>query len=49
MIFSRKLQKNVNASLITIPKAIVDVWQDVEKVDMIFDETHDVIVITPRR
>ena len=49
MIFTRKIQKNINASLLTIPRAIMNVWQNVEKVDMIFDEAHETIVITPRR
>ena len=49
MIFTRKIQKNINACLLTLPKAIMDVWQDVERLDMIFDEAHDTIVITPRR
>lgn len=49
MIFTRKIQKNINASLLTIPKPIMDVWKDVERLDMIFDELHNTIVITPRR
>lgn len=49
MIFTRKIQKNANASLLTIPKCVMDVWQDVEKVDMLFDELHETIIITPRR
>ena len=49
MIFTRKIQKNANASLVTIPKPVMDIWKDVERLDMIFDEVHDTIVITPRR
>jgi hypothetical protein len=51
MIFSRKIQKNSQHSygLITIPKPILDVWVDVDKLDMLFDEAHGTIVITPRR
>ena len=49
MMFVRKIQRNSNASLLTIPKAIMDTWKDVEKLDMIFDEVHETIVITPRR
>ncbi len=51
MIFSRKIQKNSQHSygLITIPKPILDVWTDIKSVDMLFDEAHETIVITPRR
>ena len=49
MIFTRKIQKNINASMITIPKPIMNVWADVERLDMLFDEAHETIVITPRR
>ena len=51
MIFSRKIQKNSqhNYGLITVPKAIMDVWIDIKSVDMLFDEAHETIVITPRR
>ena len=49
MIFTRKIQKNANASLLTIPKAVMGTWKDVERLDMIFDEAHDTLVITPRR
>ncbi len=51
MIFTRKIQKNTKSSygLITIPKPIMDIWQNVDKLDMIFDEAHETIVITPRR
>lgn len=49
MIFTRKIQKNINASMIVIPKPIMSVWKDVEKLDMLFDEAHETIVITPRR
>ncbi len=51
MIFSRKIQKNSqhNYGLITVPKAILDTWPDVDRVNMLFDEAHETIVITPRR
>lgn len=51
MIFSRKIQKNSQHKygLITMPKAILDTWPDVDRVDMLFDEAHETIVITPRR
>ena len=51
MIFTRKIQKNTMHSygLITIPKPIMDVWSDIEKLDMLFDEANETIVITPRR
>ena len=51
MIFTRKIQKNTMHSygLITIPKPIMGVWSDIEKLDMLFDEAHGTIVITPRR
>ena len=51
MIFTRKIQKNSqhNYGLITVPKAILDTWPDVDRVDMRFDEAHETIVITPRR
>jgi len=51
MIFSRKIQKNSQHKygLITLPKAILDVWPDIKSVDMLFDEAHGTIVITPRR
>ena len=51
MIFTRKIQKNSQHSygLITIPKPILDVWTDIESVDMRFDEAHETIVITPRK
>ena len=51
MIFTRKIQKNTmhRYGLITIPKPIMDVWSDIESVDMLFDEAHGTIMITPRR
>lgn len=51
MIFSRKIQKNNmhRYGLITIPKAILDTWTDIESVDMLFDEAHGTIIITPRK
>lgn len=51
MFFTRKIQKNIahKYGLLTIPKPIMDVWKDVDKLDMIFDEAHNTIVITPRK
>ena len=51
MIFTRKIQKNSQHKygLITVPKAILDVWPDIKSVDMLFDEAHGTIVITPRK
>lgn len=50
MFFTRKIQKNtMQYGLLTIPKPIMDIWKDVDKLDMIFDEVHDTIVITPRK
>jgi len=51
MIFTRKIQKNSQHSygLITMLKPILDVWTDVERVDVLFDEAHETIIITPRK
>lgn len=49
MFFIRKKQKNVNATFITIPKPVADAWNNVNKLDMIFDAKHNTIVITPRK
>ncbi|MGV8117630.1 hypothetical protein [Methanothrix soehngenii] len=51
MIFTRKIQRSDlhNYGLLTMPKAILDTWPDVDRVDMLFDEAHRTIVITPRK
>jgi|GEM_PF-1806194 len=48
MFFTRKIQKTHDGyALLTIPRAVMSAWLDVEKLDMIFDEQHSVIVVTP--
>ena len=48
MFFTRRIQKTHEGyALLTIPRAIMSAWPNVEKLDMIFDEQHDVIVVTP--
>jgi len=50
MFFTRKIQKTHDGyALLTIPRAVMSAWPDVEKLDMIFDKAHETIVITPRR
>ena len=48
MKFNRKLiVRNIQQGSVTIPKPVLDAWNHVETVEMLFDEENNTLVICP--
>jgi hypothetical protein len=48
MKFNRKLiVRNMQQGSVTIPKPVLDAWDNVETVEMLFDEENKTLVICP--